>query len=493
MDMSPKYLTTLLISMAVAFTSCSDNDSFTTSPSNLLTFGQDTLSLDTVFSTIPSPHKLLMVHNYSGDGIRITNTRLQNGNQTGFRVNVNGTYLSEAMGYQVNDMELRNGDSLRIFVEVTTPNNLDTLPKLVSDNIVFTLESGVRQQVNLKAWSWDAILMKGITVNNDTTIANPHGKPIVVYDSILVKENATMTIAPGTTIYFHNGAGIDVYGTLKAVGEKDKEITLRCDRLDRMVSNLTYDNNPGQWGGIRLRPASYDNEVAYVDIHGGTTALHCDTATDASRLKLYLHNSSIHNMKGCGVKAANCFINIENTQISNAMDTCLAVIGGNVNVNNSTIAQYFPFDANRGPALTFANAKYDSYYLLNMTVRNSIIKGYADDVIYWSRGTLDNPLEVKFENCLLRTPLPTTSDSEMFIDCIHEDPADTLTTGYNSFVRFDTDFFFYDFTPKEGSPAIGKANPSTALPEDRNGKPRNMEKPDIGCYETEKQTEQAQE
>lgn len=488
--MSPKYFTTLLISLLVAVTSCSDNDSFTTSPANRLTFEHDTLSLDTVFSTIPSPHKLMMVHNYSGDGIRITNIRLQDGNQTGFRVNVNGTFLSEALGYQVNDMELRNGDSLRIFVEITSANNLKNEPQLVSDNLIFTLESGVKQQVKLKACSWDAILLKGLTINNDTIIANTNGKPVVVYDSIRVKENATLTIAPGTTIYFHNKAGIDVHGKLKAIGEKDNEITLRCDRLDRMVSNLTYDNNPGQWGGIRLRQTSYDNEVAYIDIHGGTTAFDCDTATDASRTKLYIHNASIHNMKGCGIKALNGAITIENTQISNVMDTCLAVIGGNVNINNSTIAQYFPFDANRGPALTFANANGNSYYPLNMIVRNSIIKGYADDVIYWSRGTLDNPLNVTFENCLLRTPLPETSDKEMFVDCIHEDPADTLTSGKNSFVLFDTALFFYDFTPQKDSPAIAKANPQTALPEDRKGRQRNREKPDIGCYETEKEPEQ---
>ena len=189
----------------------------------------------------------------SGDGIRITNVRLQNGNQTGFRVNVNGTYLGELSGYKVNDLELREGDSLRIFVELTSANNLDTKPQPVSDNLIFTLESGVRQQINLKALSWDAFLLRNLTINNDTTISNPDGKPVVVYGNITVKEGKTLTIAPGTTIYFHDKAGIDVSGTLKAIGEQDNEITLRCDRLDRMVSNLTYDNNPGQWGGITLR------------------------------------------------------------------------------------------------------------------------------------------------------------------------------------------------------------------------------------------------
>ena len=74
-------------------------------------------------------------------------------------------------------------------------------------------------------------------------------------------------------LYFHSNAGIDVKGTLRLAGEKDNEITLRCDRFDWMVSNLSYDNNPGQWNGIRFYSKSYNNEISYADIHGGTNAI----------------------------------------------------------------------------------------------------------------------------------------------------------------------------------------------------------------------------
>ena len=107
--------------------------------------------------------------------------------------------------------------------------------------------------------------------------------------------------------------------------------------------------------------------------------------------------------------------------------------------------------------------------------------------IYWSRGSLDNELQVKFENCLLRTPQPSTSDITMFSDCIFEDVKDTLTTGPNSFILFDTHNFFYDFTPKEGSQAIGAAIPDPNIPIDRKGKTRHTQKPDMGCYETDKE------
>lgn len=480
------YTALIYISLALTLTACSDDDTFSTSPSNILTFEKDTLSLDTVFSTIPSPHKQFLVYNNSGDGIRITNARLQNGNQTGFRVNVNGTYLSEKTGYRVNDIELRKGDSLRIFVELTSANNLDTLPRSVSDNLIFTLESGVTQQINLKAWSWDAILLRDLTVNNDTTINNPHGKPVVVYGNITVKDNTTLTIAPGTTIYFHSNAGIDVSGTLKALGEKDREITLRCDRLDRMVSNLMYDNNPGQWGGITLRSNSFDNEIAYTDLHGATNAILCDSSQDATRTKLTLRNTTIHNLNGHGVKAINSKVHIENTQISNVLDTCMTFIGGDVNINYTTIAQYyrFPTGPTPGPALVCTNTSKAQYVPLTLTVKNSIIKGDNDDVIYITRG--DSAIKMKFESCLLRTPSPTSTDSTTFINCIFEDVKDTLTSGRNSFHLFDTHYFLFDFTPKEGSQAIGTATPDPQVPIDRKGRPRDALKPDMGCYETEK-------
>lgn len=479
-------LTFISLTLAITFTACSDDDSFSSSPNNLLTFEKDTLCLDTVFSTIPSPHKLVMVHNNSGDGIRITNVRLKNGNQTGYRVNVQGTFLSKELGWQVNDLELRKNDSLRIFVELTSANNNDTIPKLVADDLVFTLESGVKQQLNLKAWSWDAFLLDNVTVSNDTIISNPHGKPVIVYGNIKVNEGATLTIAPGTTIYFHNNAGIDVDGRLNAKGEKDKEITLRCDRLDRMVSNLTYDNNPGQWGGITLRGQSYDNEITYTDLHGATNAIVCDSAFDVTRKKLSLSNTTIHNVKGNGLKAENALLTIENVQISNAKDTCLAIKGGNVEVNNTTIAQYYPFESYVGPALVFGNDIKGNHLPLTLTIMNSIIKGKSDDEIYRTYDSDESLMTVSFQNSLLRTPLSEGTEQIKFDNCIFEDVKDTMTSARNSFVLYDTDFFFYDFTPKEGSKAIGTANKTTAMPADRNGRPRDSENPDMGCFETEK-------
>ena len=84
-----KKLTILcLLAIVALITACSDDDTFTTSRSNLLSFSSDTLKLDTTFSNVPTSTKTFWVYNRSGDGLRVTSVRLAQGNQTGFRVNV---------------------------------------------------------------------------------------------------------------------------------------------------------------------------------------------------------------------------------------------------------------------------------------------------------------------------------------------------------------------------------------------------------------------
>jgi hypothetical protein len=70
--------------------------------------------MDTVFSNVASRTYSFWVFNRPGDGIRLNTVRLRNGNQTGFRVNVDGSYLDNTTGSVVNDLEVRKGDSLQV-------------------------------------------------------------------------------------------------------------------------------------------------------------------------------------------------------------------------------------------------------------------------------------------------------------------------------------------------------------------------------------------
>ena len=91
----------------IALFSCTDDDDFTTSPANCLDFSLDTVRLDTVFSQVPTATKTFWVYNHSGSGIRCSSVRLEKGNQTGFRVNVDGVYLgASAEGFSWNSHHL---------------------------------------------------------------------------------------------------------------------------------------------------------------------------------------------------------------------------------------------------------------------------------------------------------------------------------------------------------------------------------------------------
>ena len=475
------------LSVVMIMAACSDDDTFTTSRSNLLSFSTDTLRLDTTFSNVPTSTKIFWVYNKSGDGLRLTNVRLAQGNQTGFRVNVDGVELSAANGYQVRDLEVRNKDSIQVFVEMTSPFNNAATPQEVVDNLLFTLESGVQQKVNLRVYSWDAELVKGRKITSNTTLTST--KPLVFQDTLKVEAGATLTIPAGTTVYFSQKAALDVYGTLRCEGTADNPVTLRGDRLDKMFKYLPYDRVSGQWQGIRFHKDSYDNVLTHTDVHSTYNGILCDTATTA-RTKLTIANSTVHNCQGYGLQAINSKVVAYNSQFSNTLMDCAAFVGGEVILTHCTFAQFYPFDSNRGAALSFGNhIDNKDYPLQTFHVVNSLVTGYADDVLMANNkeGVTAN---YHFYNCILRTPKPKeTALLSNFTDVIWENNKDYPDGGSKQFLLVDGDKQKYDFHLKKAEkgekyPAInaGLALGDTRFATDHDGKQRDS-KPDIGCYE----------
>ena len=487
-----KHFYALFALMLVILSACSDDDSFSASPSNLLTFSTDTVRIDTVFSCVPTATQTFWVYNRSGSGIR-TNVRLSHGNQTGYRVNVDGVYLGPTEGFQVNDIEIRKNDSIRVFVELTSPENLKSKPTLVTDDLVFTLESGVQQKMSLKAYTWDAELLHDVIVSKDSTFRTD--KPVVIYGGITVKEGATLTLQPGTTLYFHQDAGIKVYGSLKAEGTSEKNVTLRGDRIDNMFDYLPYDRLPGQWQGIDILEDSYNNSLNFVDLHGAYTGIYCEKATTVEKLKLSIYNSVIHNCQGHGLYALNSVIDIFNTEISNTMYECAALFGGAVMMRHCTLAKFYPFEANDYPALGFGNtAAGELYPLYQFDVYNTIVTGYGDDVVM---GYFDDktPATYHFDHCLLRTPQEKDKDGNvvdnpLLTDIIYEDVKDTTVAGAKNFKLLDTRNFIYDFRLREGSKAINAGVKLDGGYSDYDRLAiRRDDQPDMGAYEYVEQTE----
>lgn len=428
-----------ILAVVAALIGCSENDSFTTSRGALLTFSSDTVKMDTVFTGIGSSTYSFWVYNHSGDGIRLNSVRLRNGNQTGFRVNIDGSFLDNSMGSSVNDLEIRKDDSLRVFVELTAPERHQLDPQLVEDHLVFVLESGVEQNVCLRAWAWDAMKLHDVVIHNDSLIES--ACPIVVYGGISVDSAATLTIR-NTTVYFHDGRGIDVYGRLLT----DSAI-FRGDRLDHMFDYLPYDRVSGQWHSIVVNPKADGCYMANCEIRNAYNGIYADSTS------VSLVNTVIHNGRGYGLYAHDSDVSAVECQFSNTLMDCLALYGCNATVDRCTLAQFYPYSGNRKAALFFT----DTERPLQLHCTNTLVTGYADDVVMGEELKHDETAYL-FENCLLRTP--KVENEEQFVNVLWETSKDEIQ-GVKHFVTVDETNFIYDFTVKEESPAyaprIGRA------------------------------------
>ncbi|MBQ9357535.1 MAG: right-handed parallel beta-helix repeat-containing protein [Prevotella sp.] len=418
--------------------SCSDNDQFTTSPTARLTFATDSVKMDTVFANVGSRTYDFWVYNRSSKGVRLQSVRLKNGNQTGFRVNVDGSYLDNSLGSIVTDLEVRHGDSIRVFVELTAPTTNHLEPQPVSDQLLFTLESGVQQAVTLTAHVWDAQLLDSLVISQNTTISTP--TPIVIMKGMRIDSTATLTLR-STTLYFHDQAGIDIYGTLIT-----DSVVMRGDRLDHMFSYLPYDRVSGQWRGVRIFPSSFENRLIATEIRNACDALVCDSTTfPSTRQRLYMEGCVVHNCAGAGLRAFNSWVGLLKCQFSNTMDDCVSIIGGAAIFQQCTLAQFYPFTANRGAALRFSNYSGQNLYPLEMMrMTGSIVTGYDDDVVMGlsMEGDSITPFSYHFENTLLRTP--ELEDTVNCIDIIWETPKDSIQ-GKQHFRLVDEQNLIYDF------------------------------------------------
>lgn len=464
--------------LSVIIVACSDDTDFSTDFNHRLAFSSDTICFDTIFTTLGSPRGGAMVYNRNGKDLRITSAVLAEGGASGFRVMVDGQY-----GTAMHDLEVRSGDSLYVFAEVTPAENGEEQPVKISDKLVFTLESGVQQAIDLVAYGRDVKFMKALTVSKDYVMKSGH---YVVYDSLVVSPDATLVIEPGATLYFHDNVPLVVRGTLSAVGTKEKPVIFRGDRTDRIFSYLPYDRLPGQWSGVLLASTSNGNVLEYCDIHSANYGIRME-AGDSTVQRLTMNASRLENFYGHALELVQAHADVTNSLISNAGGNCVKIVGGNVNFTHCTIANFFVYKV-RDVALSLHN-----YYsstaapLYAANFRNCIITGSRSDEVmgYFSDldGTEPNCKNYYFENTLINTIVP--EDDDHFVNVL-VDNAETSPFAGEHFATIDHGVFYYDFHLSEGSAARSLGGSDVVKDEllhDKDGVERSAGFVDAGCYQ----------
>ncbi|MDR2474970.1 MAG: hypothetical protein LBD45_03850, partial [Bacteroidales bacterium] len=214
------------------FTACDHELEFTSNPNDKLAFSTDTVSFDTVFTTIGSSTRMLMLFNQNKKALNISSIYVANPRISGFYINVDGM-----KGDRFSDVEIWGNDSLYVNIEVTVNPVKQNAPLLISDSLIFVTNGNV-QVVHLLAYGQDAVIWRGRTFEQDTCLTAI--RPYLIYDSLVVAPQVTLTLEDGVRLFFHDKAAFLVKGSVKAYGLQDNPILLRGDRSDEVYPGLSY-------------------------------------------------------------------------------------------------------------------------------------------------------------------------------------------------------------------------------------------------------------
>ena len=448
----------LAMGVALGITGCRDEQGFSTDPSNRLAFSTDTVAFDTLFTEVSSATHMFLVYNPNKADLRIAHTALAGGESSPYRINVDGR-----SGTAFEEITLRGGDSLYVFVEVTIDPRGQDEPFEVRDSMLFTLESNVTQQVLFTAGGQDATVMRGEVIGSDMRLTAT--RPYLIYDSLRVEAGATLYMDPGTRLYFADKVEMQVYGRIEARGRADSLIVFRGARTDHMFDYLPYDRLSAQWGGITLHESSINNVLEHCDIHSGTYGLRAK-GTNLERHKLVMHNSQIHNVDGDALQLTLCRASLANSLFTNAGGHCVNILGGEMDFIHCTLANFFPWKGERGVALHIANYTEEEnalYPLRGVHFINSIITGSKNDelmgTIVTKSDTADwsEHAQYSFAHSLINSWKEALDPDTMHFRHIVWEHKDSAAYASNNFRTIDHSNFIYDFHLDSLSTARGIA------------------------------------
>ncbi len=462
--------------LLVAIFGCED-EGYMNSPDAQLRISVDTITFDTIFTTIGSTTQRFTVQNPYDETVLISNIKLAGGDMSNFRLNINGM-----VGNELFDVEVPGNDSIYIFVEVTVDPTGQNLPMVVQDSILFTTNANM-QDVNLIAYGQDFVLVKGETIGTTTWTAD---KPYLVYDYAYVDSLSTLTIEPGTRIHFHKGAGLYVRGNVVADGLPEQPITFLSDRLED-----SYNDVPDQWNSIILFSGSHDNVFNYVNIKNANIGLQVGTIEQEGFASVQLSNSRIENMGYAGLFALKSKISAYNNVIANCGYYATALlIGGEYEFSHTTIANYW---GNYGSKVRSTAALVLSNVLVvqgadgsKTSYNGDLVKAdFGNSIIY---GNINKELELgdngenmfnyMFDHCIIQVPDTTNTSDKDHYNMVWKGP------DYDPQFVDPYDDYNYQLDSLSAAIDVGSEEIAKRFPTDILNKSRLSDNgPDLGAYE----------
>lgn len=363
----------ILLFACLAAWACGKKD-FITSADAKLRYPADIVSFDTVFTTRGSVTQSFTIVNENDQPLQLSSIRLMGGATSAFSINVNGS-----AGASFSNLTVRANDSIYVFVKVTIDPNSSQQPFLVRDSILLAY-NGNSKYVQLQAYGQNARFINGGRISTNSTWNNQ--LPYVILRPLLVDAGATLSIEPGTKIYFNANAPLIVNGTLKAnggVAEADR-IVFRSERLDADFKDL-----PGTWPGLIFTNNSLQNELRYCSILNAYQGIVAQGNADAVPAKMRLLGCIIDNCYDVGLYAINTSVLAQNcliTQVGNEAQpgaggsNVLIAGGGSYQFTHCTMATYANFfQTHKQPVLYAGNAANGGSLPLQLYLDNCIVHG----------------------------------------------------------------------------------------------------------------------
>jgi hypothetical protein len=448
-------------SLSMFIWSCGENSRISKDLNNL-TFETDSVIFDTVFTSVGSATEVFVFYNRGDEDLVIDDIFLARGQFSPYALNIDGV-----SGHSFKEVSILPGDSLFAFVEVLIDPNNVTTPFVVKDSIIFKGEK-TQKDIKLISWGQNAYFHYGDTILTNTTWQSD--KPHILFGEVIVGGGATLTINECTQVYGYSFSRLNIArnSALRVLGTVDCPVVFQGHRKEEQ-----YQDEPGQWIGIRLLPGASQSLIQHAIIKNGFRGVQVDSMPASREPNMILQNTTITNMNLVCLLGYTASIQAVNCEFLNSCEYLMVgELGGNYSFTYCTFGNFQKGCVRSTPSVYLSNADYKDLNEtifenpLDYTIVNCIIYGAQEEELGFNFGGKGN-ISATVAHSLIRTQI---NDYNVNNNILNQDPLFVNPTLLN----YQLDSL---------SPAIGKAVSVGNVNTDYFLNIRDASAPDIGAFE----------